>query len=244
LIFLKWSFSRHKRYQLCEASARNFGHVNRPYNSRIAHYAATGIIVHRILEQLLAGRSGESVREIERSTNTRQIRECMRHILKDAHILPPPEGQQRRPPKPVLIKQMVRNGLRLLSQRYPFHTVHGTEMVVESDDAIGIIDLVLNKPLSVERQEFVLVDWKTRDARPMSTNEPQLAAYTVLLSDQNNSAHIKSSLALLHPRQSTLLDVNHHPDFLEEMRRMMRSQIEHWRTLDVNALICTCGNCD
>jgi hypothetical protein len=241
---LKWSFSRHKRYQLCEATGRNFGQANRPFNSTIVHYAATGIIVHRILEQLLADRLGESVREIERSTNTRQIRECMGLILQDAHILPPPEGQQRRPPKPILIKQMVRNGLRLLSQRYPLHTVYCTEMIVESDDAIGIIDLVLNKPLSVEQQEFVLIDWKTRDARPMSTNEPQLAVYTVLLSEQYSSAQIKSCLALLHPRQATLLDVNHHPDFLEQTRSTVLSQIEHWRTLDVNTLICTCGNCD
>ena len=218
--------------------------MNRSYRPQIAHYAATGIIVHRILEQLLADRIGESVREIVRSTNTRHIRECTAQIMRGAHILPAPDEGETRLPKPILIKQMVRNGLRMLSQRYPLHIIYDTEMVIETDDAIGVVDLVLTKSFSDNEQEFVLVDWKTRDARPMSTNEPQLATYTVLLSDQNNSAHIKSSLVLLHPRQSTLLDVNHHPDFLEEMRRMMRSQIEHWRTLDVNALICTCGNCD
>lgn len=241
---MKWSYSRHKRYQTCKASARNFGTVNRSYRPQIAHYAATGIIVHRILEQLLADRIGESVREIVRSTNTRHIRECTAQIMRGAHILQAPDEGETRPPKPILIKQMVRNGLRMLSQRYPLHILYDTEMVIETDDAIGIVDLVLTKSFSDNEQEFVLVDWKTRDARPMSTNDPQLAAYTVLFSNQFGNAKMKSGLALLHPRQATFLDVNHHTSFLEQMKRTMKIEIVEWRGQNYSILVCTCGNCD
>jgi hypothetical protein len=218
--------------------------MNRTYRSQIAHYAATGIIVHRILEELLADRIGESVREIVRSTNTRQIRECTAQIMRDADILPPPEGEQIRSLKPILIKQMVRNGLRMLSQRYPLHILHDTEMVIETKDAVGVIDLVLNRPSTDNSQEFVLVDWKTRDARPMPTNDPQLAVYTVLISDRFENAKVKSNLALIHPRQVTLLDVKHHSVFLERMRNVMRQEIAEWRGQDPSMLTCTCGACD
>ena len=117
-------------------------------------------------------------------------------------------------------------------------------MVIETDDAIGIVDLVLTKSFSDNKQEFVLVDWKTRDARPMSTNDPQLAAYTVLFSNQFSNVKIKSGLALLHPRQATFLDVSHPPSFLEKMKRRIKYEIEEWRGQNSSILVCTCGNCD
>ena len=237
---MHWTHTRHLQYRRC-ASFANRWRDSPAHDARspIDRIAATGILVHQALEQILAEHVGLTTTQAYRNVRARDIVNCLRNLMEGVEYVGDPLV-----PLPNLstMKSMVQNGLRRLIMKWPSAQIHGVEMELASEEVRGVIDLALKEDRS-QGDHIILLDWKTRNARPPSTNNLQLAVYEQLASIELDSASVRSYLVLVHPKQNTLLMVTNSEDFHAYVEQQIRADLNEWNGLDIGSVPCTCGHC-
>lgn len=237
---MRWSYTRHRQYEECKSNA-NYWVESRPTkdNHILNRITAMGVLVHRTLESLLRDHIGETVSQAYRSIRPRDLLNCLNAHYKRVEFVGCDEIP---PPKITVMKSMVQNGLRHIMAKWPNATIHAVEWVLEVEDTVGIVDLALIQNRR-EVIELILVDWKTRNARPIATNNLQLAVYENISNHHVDSDKTNSYLALIHPRQNTMLMVTNSEEFRKHARNLIQSELEEWSDLIIGSVFCSCGQC-
>ena len=122
-------------------------------------------------------------------------------------------------------REMVREGGRLLRSIYPAYRVAGVEHSLTKGRMVGEVDLLLQHP---SQNEFLIIDWKTRDSQPVMFDNPQLATYHLLVANMHPDARISAALALVHPNRKTVRTVRFKQQFLASMEERMERELAEW----------------
>lgn len=236
---MRWSYTRHRQYSECK-SVVNSWRENTPKRIRknVHKLVATGVLVHRAFETLLKDFKGESVKQTYRSIRPRDILVCLNNHLENVNLI---GGEELPTPRLVMMKSMIQNGLRHLMSKWPNAIIYDVELELISEEVVGIVDLVLINERNTE-VNLVLIDWKTRNARPISTNYLQLAVYEKL-SESLKGHKVNSYLALIHPRQNTMLPVTNSGEYLLYVEELIAKEKNEWSDLDIGNVSCSCGKC-
>jgi len=237
---MRWSYTRHSQYSKCKSVA-NYWRENTPKRIRkdLHKLVATGVLVHRAFESLLKDHKGQPVKQTYRSIRPRDILLNLNHHLGNVNLI----GDEELPsPKLVVMKSMIQNGLRHLVSKWPNAIIYDVELELKSEDVIGVVDLVLINERNTE-VGVVLIDWKTRNARPISTNYLQLAVYEKLSESHIQCNKVYSYLALVHPRQNTMLPVTNSGEYLDYVEELIEKEKNEWADLDIGNVSCSCGKC-
>ena len=237
---MRWSYTRHRQYSKCKSNANNW-RENTPKRIRkdLHKLVATGVLVHRALETLLKDHKGESIKQTYKSIRPRDILFSLNYHLQNVNLI---GGEELPSPKLVMMKSMIQNGLRHLMSKWPNAIIYDVELELISEEVIGVVDLVLINERNTE-VNLVLIDWKTRNARPISTNYLQLAVYQKLSESQIECNKVNSYLALIHPRQNTMLPVTNSREYLLYVDELVAREKNEWSDLDIGNVSCSCGKC-
>ena len=238
---MRWSYTRHRQYSKCKSTANNW-RENTPKRIRkeLHKLVATGVLVHRALESLLKDHKGESIKQTYKSIRPRDILFSLNYHLKYINLI---GGEELPSPKLVMMKSMIQNGLRHLMSKWPNAIIYDVELEMKSEGVIGVVDLVLINERNTE-VNLVLIDWKTRNVRPISTNNLQLAVYQKLSESRIECSKVNSYLALIHPRQNTMLPVTNSREYLLYVEELIEREKYEWANLDIGNVACSCGECE